>query len=459
MAEPLPIPAAPAEADRTAPPAPATPPGPAPADGAAPGPAPASLTVSSLADLLDLALRSDPGTRAAWYDARSAAANAGSKRAAYLPTLDAQGNLLRGEGISSTMLRTDATLSAQLSWLLVDLGARGATRDEADRQLLAARLAHESAAQELALTVEESWIGCQTAAALLVSSAASIKQAEASLQAAEERRRAGAATVADVLQARTALSQLRLERQRLEGTTARLQGSLASSAGFPPTTRLSIPALPEELPATSVLPGIERLLEEGLRRNPDLARARALADAADAKADAAARADLPTLSANGSAGRDWRLAPTCDAAPGASCDGFGFWAAGLVLKVPLFYGGRTSYDAAAAREGAEAAHQRAEAAGRRNQLDVWSSYQSLKAAGQRIETARDLRASAVEGLAVAEGRYKEGLGSILDLLSTQASLETARAEEILARGEWMLALARLARATGRTLRDTPGAAP
>lgn len=450
LAEPLPTGPAHAGPPAAEPPAAEPPPPPPPA-------APASAAprgLDSLTALLDLALRNDPGTRAAWLEARAAADTAGARRAAWLPTLDGSAALtrLQSPGTSSTEVRrTDASVSAQLTWLLLDLGARGASQDEADQQLLAARLAHESAVLDLALRVEEAWYGYQTSRALLVAADATVKQAGTSLKAAEERRAAGAATVADVLQARTALSQLKLEVQRIEGLSAGLRGRLASLAGLSPTVELVVPPLPENVHAAESLPQVERLLDEAARANPDLARARALADAADARARTISRADLPTLSAVAGLGEDWPLAPESDR--------YTFWNAGLVLRIPLFSGGRASFDTASARASAEAARARTEATGRQVQLDVWISYQALRTAARRGETARDLLASATEGVEVANGRYREGLGSILDLLSSQSSLESARAEEILARADWLLALARLARATGRLLPPSTGASP
>jgi len=81
-------------------------------------------------------------------------------------------------------------------------------------------------------------------------------------------------------------------------------------------------------------------------------------------------------------------------------------------------------------------------------LDVWSSYYAMKTATQRVQTTRDLLASAKQSADVADGRYKAGVGSILDLLTTQASLAQARAEEVQSRSLWFLAVAQLAHATG-----------
>jgi outer membrane protein len=405
-----------------------------------------------LFDLLDLALARDPATRAAWHEARAAAATAGASRAAYLPTITANGRLQD----QSTPLTSEETphtvfgsVSAELTWLLLDLGTRGAQREGAELDLRAARLAHQAAALDLALSVEVAWFQYQTARALTEASAVTLKQAEASLEAAEARRRAGAATVADVLQARTALSQARLDAQRLDGQVLALRGTLATLVGLPPTTLLEVVPLPADLPPDLSLPQVERLLEEASLRNPELARARAQAGAAEARARAAATADLPTLSLGGSLGSAWPFDPSGPAVEA--------WWAGLVLTVPITDGGRARFDAEAARQAALAAQERAEQSGRRASLDVWTSLQALRTSGRRIETSRDLLASATAGLEVVAARYKEGVGSILDLLAAQNALASARAEEILARADWLVAVARLARATGRALQAPDGA--
>jgi outer membrane protein len=57
-------------------------------------------------------------------------------------------------------------------------------------------------------------------------------------------------------------------------------------------------------------------------------------------------------------------------------------------------------------------------------------------------------ASAGQSEQVALGRYKEGVGSILDLLTAQKALAMARAEQINARLGWFTALAQLAHDVG-----------
>jgi outer membrane protein TolC len=65
-----------------------------------------------------------------------------------------------------------------------------------------------------------------------------------------------------------------------------------------------------------------------------------------------------------------------------------------------------------------------------------------------VRTADDLIASAEQSNEVALGRYKAGVGSVLDLLSAQSALADARAQHVLARFEWSTSLAQLAHDAG-----------
>jgi outer membrane protein TolC len=432
----------------------APPPG-APAPDAVPQPPPPPEP-RSLADLVDLALSRDPATRATWRDARVAAAEAGSRRSLYLPSLDASASVLAQSPPSSpgrpAVEQTTYGAAAAVTWILLDLGARGALVDEGDRLLAAARLGEHVAVADLVLRVQQSYFEYLAARALLDAESAAVRQAEASLAAAEGRQRAGLATVADVLQARTALSQVRLAQQQVEGQSLAARGALATLAGLSPTAELEVGELPAAVDAAAAEPRVDALLAAASARNPDLGRARATAEAAAARARAASRAAWPVLAFQGNASRVHFVDPP-DTSPYTS------WTAGLVLRIPTFEGNRPAYEALAAREAAEAARERADATAQRVALDVWTAWQTLRTAGRRIDTARDLLQSASASAEVAGGRYREGVGSIVDLLNAQAALELARAEDVRARTDFLVGLAQLARATGRLdLPVPPGAA-
>jgi outer membrane protein len=65
-----------------------------------------------------------------------------------------------------------------------------------------------------------------------------------------------------------------------------------------------------------------------------------------------------------------------------------------------------------------------------------------------VKTGSDLLASATQSHDVALGRYKEGVGGLLDLLAAQSALLSARAQPVTAQTDWYISFSRLARDTG-----------
>jgi outer membrane protein TolC len=396
----------------------------------------------SLAQLIGFALRTNPSTRATWADARAAAAAAGSKMAAYFPQLDVSGGWAYAHNVFSPTTKfayKDWNAGVQLSWLLLDFGGRGADADEARALLAAANLNHDAAVQDLVLLVEQAYAQYQGARALLAAQKVSVDEANTNLQAAEERRREGLSTIADVLQARTALSQAQLNLQTVAGQVETLRGAVATAVGVP----ANVPVEAEDLPNANVdqqLARIDDLIAQAQRERPDLQRARAQVDAAKSHATSVQSRGLPQIFLTGNMNELAFIQPGYPTGNNYS--------AALSLRWPLFTGFRDSYDAAQADEQAKAAAARAESVEQQAILSVWSSYQSVKTAVQRVRTARDLLASAQQSAEVTQGRYKEGVGSILDVLTAQAALASARAQEVQARADWQLAVASLAHDTG-----------
>jgi outer membrane protein TolC len=193
---------------------------------------------------------------------------------------------------------------------------------------------------------------------------------------------------------------------------------------------------------------VDTLLAEAISRRPDLAAARETWLAAQADVRRAKGEGLPRLSFSGSAGRDWYDPDTF----GDSAD---LWSASLRLHIPLFTGFRNAYDVAKAKETVAVAAEGARALEQAVVLQVWTSFYDLKTAGQRVVTSRDLLRSAESSEEVALGRYREGVGNLLDLLAAQGALARARAQEITARVDWLVSRARLAAATGTLVPPVP----
>ena len=125
------------------------------------------------------------------------------------------------------------TPSVSLSYLVFDFGGRGGRIEGARQQLLAAGFTHNAAIQDVVLQIQVAYFQYLANRGLLGAQRTTLAEAQANLEAAEERRRVGLATIADVLQARTAASQAQLDLQTTEGNMQTTRGALALALGLP----------------------------------------------------------------------------------------------------------------------------------------------------------------------------------------------------------------------------------
>ncbi|MBP7149732.1 MAG: TolC family protein [Acidobacteria bacterium] len=450
---PDPVPAAPARLVA----APPVPPPPAPRPAREPIPAALLAPGAQLAlpQIIDIALSNNPATRETWLRARAAREELGSRRAAYYPEADLQLNASRTSqsalGGRFEILQNAYGPSLALRYLLLDFGGRRADVEEARQLLFAADWTHNAVVQNVILDVYEAYYGYLNARALRAAAESSLGEARTNLDAAQARHDAGVATIADVLQARTALSRAELTFQQVDGQIQVLLGALATAMGLPATTSLDVGELPEGAPVEAADNAVDELIAEATAARPDLAaaRARALADWQHLAAVRAAR--RPTIDVTGSASRTY-FDPATEADYGDN------WSVQLALRWPLFTGGRQAHDARRAQFEAEASSAVAQDFEQQVVLQVWTSYYNVKTAQRQVVTSRDLLASATQNHEVALGRYKEGVGTVLDLLTAQAALTGARAQEIQSRSTWLVSLAQLLHDTGMLL-PVEGSAP
>lgn len=401
------------------------------------------LSKLTLADVVDLTLRNNPATRAAWADARAAAAKYGSSQGAWYPNLSVEGEALKSKNAflqSGTMAPVTAYgARASLSYLLFDFGGRAGTVEESRQALLAADWTQNAVIQNTVLQVQVAFFNYAAAKALLEADKTSLAEAETNLAAAEERHRVGLATIADVLQAKTAFSEVKLAVQGTEGDVRTTRGALAVSMGYPANLPFDIHVRSVEVPEGAGVEDVEKLIGQALASRPDLQAARALVKESSAKISQARSEMLPSLALSGSVGRSGfqHIPGSLDSYTGS-----------LLLHIPVFTGFSQQYDLMKAKAETEAAGERARGVEQAVIYQVFAAHSDFLTATARTKTADDLVASASQSEEVALGRYKEGVGSILDLLSAQRALAVSRATQISARLGWFTALAQLAHNVG-----------
>ncbi|HEY2852633.1 MAG TPA: TolC family protein [Gemmatimonadaceae bacterium] len=419
----------------------------------------------SLTDVMDVALRNNPQTRQSWALARASAEQYGASRGAMFPTINAGVNLTNssstlgtngstlsgGQNIDSTGsfsssrlgigtgTRTQLAPSISLSYLVFDLGGRAGTIEAAKQRAIAADLSHNATVQNVVLQVESALFSFLTTRALHDAQMVSVQEAQADTAAAEERMRVGVATLEEVLQTRTALAQAQYQLATLEGNLISARGDLAAAMGLPANARFEIPNVPEREQICEVSASVDTLINRAIALRPEIAEARATAASLAAQVRVARSAGYPalTLSSTGSyvnssvvngTGRNTSLV--------------------LGVQIPIFNGFARQYDVRAARAQYDAGLAQVASTQQQITVQVFASYAALQTATQRIRAAEELLTSAQQSSDVALGRYREGVGTIVDVLLARSALATARGEEIQARWEWHTALAQLAHDVG-----------
>jgi outer membrane protein TolC len=406
----------------------------------------------TLVEIVDLGLRNNPTTRLAWANAQTAASVYGSERGAWLPTIDGDVTAQRLKTAASqgrtAVEQSVLTPSVTLSYLLFDFGGRSGRVAGAKHQMLAASFSHNAAIQDVVLQIQVAYFQYLANRGLLEAQRTTLAEAETNLTAAEERRRVGLATIADVLQARTAASQARLDLQTIEGNVQTTRGALAQALGLPANLPYDVDSSAAAAPVAQLADSVNAVIATALQGRPDLAAVRAEVAAARAGVTEARAALFPSLGFSATAGRTY--ATTIP-------DGATSYSLSLGLTIPIFNGFARQYDLRAAQFEAEAARARAQSLRNDVVFQVFSAYYALQTATRRVATAEDLLASAEQSNQVALGRYKAGVGSVLDLLAAQTALADARAQQVDARLAWSVSLAQLAHDAG--VLDPKGSSP
>jgi outer membrane protein len=411
--------------------------------GATPVPAPPEVQNKldwTLADLVDFALETAYTTKTSWNEAKSALHEYRSKKGEFFPDIDLTADLsrVRGSAVGGrfTFKQDSFEPGATMRYVLFDFGKRAGDVDEARKLLLAADFTHNSEVQNLILQVQRAYYGYIGSKALLQAQESSVDRAKTDLDAARQRHDAGLATIADVLQAQTQLADAEFDVATTRGQIQILRGTLAIAIGIPPSNAKFevVDELPRDLPLDQVTQEVLTLIQEGFKRRPELQALRAEALGAEAHARALRADQFPVIEANANLNRLFYLAPSAFS---------NNYSAAISISFPLFDGFSRKNDYLQAKADADATKAQVASFQQQVGLQIWTAYYQLTTSSERIKATRTLLESAQQSYEVASGRYKEGVGSILDVLAAQNALQDAIGQDVRTRTEWLLSLAQL----------------
>lgn len=391
----------------------------------------------NLTDALNLALCSNPKTKSAYASIMKSAADLGVSKSAYLPTVNTNAsqpvfvdppnqNNMNGSG------------GLNLSLLLYDFGQTSNNVLNASKLLEAANYSGENVVQALFLKTIKDY--CAVLATKESVDAAKISEDSAleSYKAASAKYDAGVIAIADVLQAKTSWSQAVLARVSSEGDYELAKATLAYDIGISLEKKIKLVNLPVPDVSIAYNDKVKDLIEQAIAKRPDLKAASASVEAAKASLDAAKSLYYPTISLSGQLGyADKYLFPP----PNSSL-------ISVNITLPLFSGFNTYYKVRSAKEQLNIKKMDFDTALKDASLEVYDAYNRLKTQTRTLQTMQVLLESAEQSEKVARGRYDAGVGKIIDLLSAQSALQSARQQRIKAELDWRAAKASLAYSMG-----------
>jgi outer membrane protein len=418
-----------------------------------PPPAEREIPSVTLAEAIKLSERVQPDVVRAAAAIRTAGAQRRNAWGSFLPTVSASSSAndffsegavrvdpvtgqLTGGNSSNRSITTSLSANVDLFTGFrrgAELRAARAGEAAADASLIDARF-------QQALNTTNQFLDALAADQLVRVRQTSVRRAEEQLKTAVAKLRAGSATRSDSLRSLVTLGNARLDLITTQSQLAAAEAGLARLIGQPGRVH----AL-DDSTFYRVLPVIDTqsLRTEALAQSPRVRSAAASSAAARANVSASKSAYWPTLNLgantgwNGSERDDYTLLNQRQVS--------------LSLRWNLFNGFDRELTITQREADLDLAEATASDAQRAVEAELITGLAELDAARSRIEITATSVVAAREDLRVVQERYRLGLSTIVDLLTSQEALNQAEVDVVNARFDYLRARAQIEALIGRKL--------
>lgn len=424
-----------------------------------------------IAALLNMALENHPATKQAWAQARAEAFAVGAAESSYYPAFTGSESVViddfnsSGSNVSSsgrvvgggendplgTQLQNDQSQGGfgstkslvsnlSISYLILDFGGREASVKSTRYALESLNWTQNRTIQQVIFNVLQGYYLYIDSKEILKAKREDLKNAEVNLNSAETLYQVGIGRRLDFLQAKSNLANSRLAVVTAESQVKINLGGLAVALGMSPSATLEVKDLPEYFPVKKMTEEVDELMAIAKRNRPDLAAAYALILQKKMDYLSAVSSSLPTLNANVNLQNVYYFSNS--GRTGNNVNGV------LSLNFPIFNGFLYANLIKQAQENIKAAKANFDNIESLALLDVILGYYNFISAKESVEVSQEYLVYAQEAYDLALATYQTGTGTMLDLLSAQASLSDARSQKIHSKTSWATSLFNIAYVTG-----------
>jgi outer membrane protein len=402
--------------------------------------------------LIDLALRTNPQTRSAWFAALAAQAQLGQSHANDYPKVDAEGTggylKLPIEFPNETLvIRNEAFLpQIKVSYDLLDFGRTRAAQRGAREQLIGANFAFNRAIQDVVFNVEKAYYVLSAARASVSAAEANLKLAHTSLGSIQERHEMGLATGPQTLMGKQVEAQAVYDLENAKSMVHDAESGLAQAIGLGSDVPIKVRATEQENIPPTLNDDVEKLIDDAVSKRPDIAAQIAAVRAGNAAIEGAEAEYYPEVEIGGNYGQIiWSY--TVNGGPTQNLNQ-PFYGAMLTLRWDLFTGFDRYYGVQKAMAQRDASSSQLKALKVDVIATVWKDYYHFLSAKKKYNASQALVAASQEAYNANLESHRHGLATITDLIGSERDLMAARFTLVQSRAELLVSSCGLAYAVG-----------
>lgn len=401
----------------------------------------------SLEECIQTALQNNPGIKSSSYYVEESRLKIKESKSGLFPNLNfnTSANRNYSENQSGSLISND-NLSAGLSsrYTIFQGFKTTAAVDAANENYNANIAQHSVNTEDLILNVTESYYKLLQAERIVKATEKAVERSILYLDFADARYKNGLASQSDLLKAKVEYSNSELALIRARNAKLAAMGSLNTLLGNSASNPISIidnleTSTYQKLNDTlSLQKNITELVETAYQNRPEIVKLKSQMNAQQSYLTIARSEYFPTLSLD--ANYNYAGETTADLRANSFV--------GLSLNYPIFNG--FSSEAKVDEEKIMLKNLEQQDLSLRNQiiLEIWNAYLSVKESVELIDNTKIFYENALENLRIAEGEYKEGVGSMLSLVDAQTNLVTAEENYIQALADYGISVASLKRVAG-----------
>ena len=392
----------------------------------------------TLEQCINIGLQNNPKFQSSQFFVEENKAKVDEVRSGYYPTINLNSNADTYSKNNGSQRYENYNTGISASYNIFNGFRTKSTYNAAKDNYEANTYLHESNKQDLTLNIIYAYYKTLQAERILKSAEEAVRNSILHLEFAIAKKKAGMATRSDVLKSEVELSNAELNRIKAANTLLNTKGNLNQLMGLPSNQKIEIV---DDLLAINknMVQSYDSLFNEALNSRTEIKRFQSLMNAQQNYIQVAKGGYYPSLSANA----NYNFA-------GEEISGMQQnWWLGMTLTIPVFKGFSTKARVTGEELALKGLDKDFEALKQQIGQEVWNAYLAVKESFERITTTSKGLESAQENLSFAEGEYKEGIGSIIQLTDAQTTFVTSEQNYIQSVADYKISFAELERTIGK----------